>query len=84
MRRAVIVDAVRTPIGRANAERGYYRDIRSDELARYCVEALLQRTGIDPARMEYLVLGNTQQVVEQIMEIIHAASIILLKIKNYS
>ena len=65
MRRAVIVDAVRTPIGRAHAERGYYRDIRSDELARYCVEALLQRTGIDPSRIEDLVLGNTQQVGEQ-------------------
>lgn len=65
MRRAVIVDAVRTPIGRAHAERGYYRDVRSDDLARHCVEALLQRTGVDPAQIEDLVLGNTQQTGEQ-------------------
>lgn len=65
MRRAVIVDAVRTPIGRAHPERGYYRDTRSDDLATYCVQALLQRTGIDPARIEDVVLGNTQQVGEQ-------------------
>lgn len=65
MRRAVIVDAVRTPIGRAHPERGYYRDTRSDDLAKHCVEALLQRTGVDPARIEDVLLGNTQQVGEQ-------------------
>jgi acetyl-CoA acyltransferase len=65
MRRAVIVDAVRTPIGRAQPDRGYYRDLRSDDLARLCVEALIARTGIDAARIEDLVLGNTQQVGEQ-------------------
>jgi acetyl-CoA acyltransferase len=65
MRRAVIVDAVRTPIGRAHPERGYYRDTRSDNLAQTCVEALVRRTGIDPTRIEDVVLGNTQQVGEQ-------------------
>jgi acetyl-CoA acyltransferase len=65
MRRAVIIDAVRTPIGRAHAERGYYRDLRSDDLARLCVEALMARTGIDPKQIEDVVLGNTQQTGEQ-------------------
>ncbi len=33
MKGPVIVDAVRTPIGRASADRGYYRDVRSDDLS---------------------------------------------------
>ncbi|RCS46082.1 acetyl-CoA C-acyltransferase FadA [Bremerella cremea] len=65
MNQAVIIDCVRTPIGRAHPERGYYRDVRSDDLAVHCVEALLQRTGIDPAEIEDVLFGNTQQTLEQ-------------------
>jgi acetyl-CoA acyltransferase len=65
MNRAVVVDCVRTAIGRAHAERGYFRDVRSDDLAVACVQALLERTGIDPALVEDVVLGNTQQTLEQ-------------------
>jgi acetyl-CoA acyltransferase len=65
MNTAVVVDCVRTPIGRAHAERGYYRDVRSDDLAVACVEALLQRTGISPDAIEDVVMGNTQQTEEQ-------------------
>jgi acetyl-CoA acyltransferase len=61
----VIVDCVRTPIGRAHAERGWYRDVRSDDLAAHCLRALVKRTGIDPAEIEDVVLGNTQQTGEQ-------------------
>ncbi len=65
MNQAVIVDCVRTPIGRAHAERGYFRDVRSDDLAIACVKALVERTGIDPAEIEDVLLGNTQQTLEQ-------------------
>ncbi len=65
MNRAVVVDCVRTAIGRAHAERGYFRDVRSDDLAVACVQALLERTGIDPTLVEDVVLGNTQQTLEQ-------------------
>lgn len=65
MKSAVIVDAVRTPIGRAHPERGYYRDVRSDDLAVHCCRALLDRTKIDPQLIEDVVLGNTQQTREQ-------------------
>ena len=33
MKNAVVVDCVRTPIGRAHRERGYFRHVRSDDLA---------------------------------------------------
>jgi len=59
MTSAVIVDCCRTPVGRAHPERGVYRDVRSD------VKALIERTGIDPAEVEDVVMGNTQQQREQ-------------------
>lgn len=65
MKTAVIVDAIRTPIGRANAERGVFRDVRGDDLAVTIVRALVERTGVDPSAIEDLLLGCTQQRGEQ-------------------
>jgi acetyl-CoA acyltransferase len=65
MKNAVIIDCVRTPIGRAHKERGWFRDVRSDDLAVACLKALVERTGINPAEIEDVVLGNTQQTGEQ-------------------
>ena len=65
MNSAVVVDCCRTPIGRAHPARGVYRDVRSDDLAVSVVKALIDRTGIDPAEVEDVVLGNTQQQREQ-------------------
>jgi acetyl-CoA acyltransferase len=65
MKTAVVVDCCRTPIGRSHAEKGVYRDVRSDDLAVAVVRALVERTGIDPAVIEDVVLGNTQQQGEQ-------------------
>ena len=65
MNEAVIVDAVRTPIGRAHKEKGVFRDVRSDDLATVVVRGLVERTGIDPEVIEDVVLGNTQQQGEQ-------------------
>jgi acetyl-CoA acyltransferase len=65
MKSAVIIDCCRTPIGRAHAEKGVFRDVRSDDLAVAVVRALIERTGIDPAVVEDVVLGNTQQTREQ-------------------
>jgi acetyl-CoA acyltransferase len=65
MKSAVVIDCVRTPIGRAHKEKGLFRDVRSDDLAVECVRALVERTGVDPAEVEDVVLGNTQQTGEQ-------------------
>src|SRR3972149_3792372 len=69
MKTAVVVDCCRTPIGRSHAEKGVYRDVRSDDLAVAVVRALVERTGIDPAAIEDVVLGNTQQTREQGMNV---------------
>jgi acetyl-CoA acyltransferase len=65
MKNAVVVDCVRTPIGRSHKEKGWFRDVRSDDLAVACIKALIERTSIDPALIEDVVLGNTQQTGEQ-------------------
>lgn len=62
---AVVVDCVRTPIGRAHPKKGIFREVRSDDLAVACIQALVKRTGIDPAEIEDVILGNTQQTKEQ-------------------
>jgi acetyl-CoA acyltransferase len=64
-KQAVIIDACRTPIGRSHAEKGVFRDVRSDDLAVAVVRALIERSGIEPAIVEDVVLGNTQQTREQ-------------------
>lgn len=65
MKQAVVIDCVRTAIGRAHKDKGVFRHVRSDDLAVAVVEALVHRTGIDPATVEDMVLGNTQQQGEQ-------------------
>jgi acetyl-CoA acyltransferase len=75
MKNAVVVDCVRTPIGRAHKERGYFRDVRSDDLAVACVEAILERTGVDPAAIEDVVLGSTQQTLEQGLNVARSVSL---------
>jgi len=69
MKSPVVVDSVRTPIGRSHAEKGYFRDVRSDDLAVACVQALLERNAMDPAEIEDILLGNTQQTLEQGMNV---------------
>ncbi len=61
MRDAVIVDAVRTPIGRYG---GALRDVRPDELAAVVISALIQRTGIEPGRIDDVILGCANQAGE--------------------
>lgn len=65
MKQAVIVDAARTPIGKASAEAGYFRDVRADELSASLLQAIVQRTGIDPLLIEDVRWGCVQQQGEQ-------------------
>jgi 3-oxoadipyl-CoA thiolase len=61
MREAVIVDAVRTPIG---ALGGALAGVRPDDLAAHTLTALVERTGIDPEMVEEVILGCANQAGE--------------------
>jgi acetyl-CoA acyltransferase len=55
MREVVIVDSVRT--GLAKSFRGKFNQTRPDDMAAHCVDALLARSGIDPASVEDCIVG---------------------------
>src|SRR3954454_15273902 len=74
MKNAVVIDAVRTPVGRASAENGYYRDVRSEELSAHVIRALVKRTGIDPHLIEDVRWGCVQQQGEQGFDIARIAA----------
>src|SRR5437899_3159889 len=65
MREAVVVDAVRTPIGKGHPEKGLFKDVRADDLAVVCVRALLARRRFDPALIEDVIFGCANQQGEQ-------------------
>src|SRR5919106_6252159 len=59
---ALIIDAVRSPIGRKN---GTLSSIRGDELAGQVLNALVERQDVDPAEVEDVQLGCVTQIGEQ-------------------
>lgn len=61
----VVVACCRTAIGRSHAERGVFRHVRGDELAAAVIRAVVDRSGVDPATIEDVVFGATQQRGEQ-------------------
>src|SRR3989454_7017089 len=61
LRDAVIVDAVRTPVGRYG---GVLRDVRPDDLAAHVIKELVRRTGLDPNQIEDVIFGASNQAGE--------------------
>src|SRR5919201_3767903 len=76
MRPAVIIDAVRTPIGRAHAEKGIYRDVRADDLSADLMRALLERAGLPASEVEDIHWGCVKQQEEQGYDIARMAALI--------
>jgi acetyl-CoA acetyltransferase family protein len=61
----VIVEAARTPIGRGNPAKGWFRDLHPNELLGAAYRAVIEHAGIDPALVEDVVAGCVTQVGEQ-------------------
>lgn len=61
MTASFIYDAVRTPFGRAG---GALSDVRPDDLAATVMKAVVERTGLDPARIDDVVFGDANQAGE--------------------
>ncbi len=73
MRQAVVIDAIRTPIAKASADNGWFRDVRADELSADLMKALVERTGIDPHLIDDVRWGCVQQQGEQGFDIARIA-----------
>src|SRR5438445_10259168 len=76
MRQAVIIDAIRTPIGRAHAEKGIYRDVRADDLSADLMKALIERTGVPASEIEDIQWGCVKQSGEQGYDVARLAALI--------
>jgi acetyl-CoA acyltransferase len=72
-REVVIVEAVRTPIGRGHPEKGYYRDLHPADLLGATYAELVSRSGIDPTEVEYVIAGCVQQFGQQSFNIARSA-----------
>jgi acetyl-CoA acyltransferase len=66
MREAVIVEAVRTPIGRRN---GKLKDVHPVVLGSLVLKEVVRRAGIDPGKVEDVVFGCVSQVGEQSLNV---------------
>ena len=73
MKEAVIIDAVRTPIGNF---RGSLASIRPDDLAAVTLEAIIERTGIDKAIVEEIYLGCANQAGEDNRNVARMATLL--------
>jgi acetyl-CoA acyltransferase len=73
MREVVIVEGVRTPVGR---RKGPLKDIRPDDLAAQVLEEVVKRAGIDPGLVEDVILGCVSQSGEQAGDIARVSALI--------
>jgi len=73
MTEALIVSAVRTPVGRAG---GALADIRPDDLAAIAVRGCIDRAGFDPERVDDCILGCTNQAGEDNRNVARMAALL--------
>jgi acetyl-CoA acyltransferase len=73
MRDALIIDAVRSPIGKRN---GTLASVRADELAAQVLTRLVERLDLDPGAVEDIQMGCVSQVGEQALNVGRVASLI--------
>ena len=73
MRDALIVSAVRTPVGRAG---GALADVRADDLAAIAVRGAVDRVSFDPAQLDDVILGCTNQAGEDNRNVARMAALL--------
>ena len=73
MREAVIIDAVRSPMGRHG---GILKNIRPDDLAAYVIAKLIERTGIRSEEVEDVYFGCTNQAGEDSRNVARNAALL--------
>jgi len=73
MRDAIIISAVRTPVGRAG---GALADVRADDLAAVAVRGAVDRVSFDPATLDDVILGCTNQAGEDNRNVARMAALL--------
>tara|TARA_Y100001954_G_scaffold111015_1_gene120332 strand:- start:1012 stop:2178 length:1167 start_codon:yes stop_codon:yes gene_type:complete len=79
MREAVIIDAVRTPMGRSKG--GSFRFTRAENMSAHLMRAILERNPkVDPGEIEDIIWGCVQQTLEQGFNIARNAALLVNEI----
>jgi acetyl-CoA acyltransferase len=74
-RDVVIVDAVRTPMGRSKG--GAFRNVRAENLSAHLMDSLLDRNpSLDPNEIEDIIWGCVQQTLEQSFNVARMAQLV--------
>jgi acetyl-CoA C-acetyltransferase/3-oxo-5,6-didehydrosuberyl-CoA/3-oxoadipyl-CoA thiolase len=73
MREAVIVDAVRTPMGRHG---GIWKDVRTDDLAAHIIAKLVEKTNVNKEEIEDVYFGCTNQAGEDSRNVARNAALL--------
>jgi acetyl-CoA acyltransferase len=73
MRDALIIEAVRSPIGKRN---GTLASVRADELAAQVLGGLVERVGLDPGAIEDVEMGCVTQIGEQALDVGRIATLV--------
>ena len=73
MREAVIIDAVRTPVGKFA---GALKNVRPDDLAALCIAEVVKRNNLDPNLIEDVVFGCTNQAGEDNRNVARMAALL--------
>src|SRR5262245_2181502 len=73
MRRTLLIDAVRTPIGRYG---GALKSCRPDDLAALVIKAVVERTHIDPAVIDDVYFGAANQAGEDNRNVARMAALL--------
>jgi acetyl-CoA acetyltransferase len=73
MKEAVIVAAMRTPMGRHS---GILKDVRTDDLAAYIIDKLVNKTGINKVEIKDAYLGCTHQEDDDSRNVARNASLL--------
>jgi acetyl-CoA acyltransferase len=69
MREAVIVEAVRSPVGRGKPGKGALNSIHPVDLLAHSIGAVVERSGVDPERIDDVITGCVDQVGEQAVNV---------------
>jgi len=65
LREAVLAGYVRTPFGKADPQRGFFRKVRSDDLAVIVLREILECTGVAARDVDGIILGAVEMMGEQ-------------------
>ena len=75
MKEVVIVDAVRTPMGKSKG--GHFRNIRAEDLSAQLIKALVERNAaLNPEEIDDIIWGCVQQTLEQGLNVARMASVL--------